>query len=274
MMSATRLLEVNDLSKSFGGLVVMNRLSFSLEEGETLGIIGPNGSGKSTLGKLIKGLLSPLSGQILIDGQALKPGEIPSRVGYVFSNPENQIVSTVVEEDVAFGLENMGMDPARIRLRVAESLTWVGMEAYRHHSPHLLSGGQQQKVVLAGILAMGSEVLVLDEPTSMLDPGQQKEILNLLRKIQERGKKTVLHITHSVEEALGAQDLVVLNRGRVSFYGPAEDFFFGDRRPEWEWGEMPRLFRLIQGLRRRRHPIPAGVRSIEELKRFLLDRKG
>jgi energy-coupling factor transport system ATP-binding protein len=234
--------------------------------------MGPNGSGKSTLGKLIKGLLSPSTGQVLVDGRALKPEEIHPRVGYVFSNPENQIVSTVVEEDVAFGLENMGMDPSIIALRVTESLHWVEMEPYRHHYPHLLSGGQQQKVVLAGILAMESEVLVLDEPTSMLDLKDREEVLKLLQKIHGQGERTVLHITHSVEEALKAQDLMVLNRGRVSFYGPVEGFFFGDRLPESEWGEMPPFFRLIQGLRSLGHPIPPGVRSLEDLKKFLLQR--
>jgi energy-coupling factor transport system ATP-binding protein len=251
---------------------VFVQLSLFIPRGRYVALMGPNGSGKSTLGKLIKGLLSPSTGQILIDGRALKPGEISPRVGYVFSNPENQIVSTVVEEDVAFGLENMGMDPSLIALRVGESLHLVEMEQYRHHSPHLLSGGQQQKVVLAGILAMESEVLILDEPTSMLDRKDREEILNLLRRIQGQGRKTVLHITHSVEEALGAQDLLVLNRGRVVFYGSVEDFFSGVRLPEAEWGEMPPLFRLIRGLRSRGHPFPSGVKSLEELKKYLIQR--
>ena len=195
------------------------------------------------------------------------------RVGYVFSNPENQIVSTVVEEDVAFGLENMGMDPSMIALRVQESLQRVEMEPYRHQSPYLLSGGQQQKVVLAGILAMESEVLVLDEPTSMLDSKGREEILNLLQKIHGQGEKTVLHITHSVEEALRAEDLLIFNRGRISFYGLAEDFFSGDFVPESEWGELPPFFRLLQGLRSRGHAIPPKLRSVEEFKIFLLQRR-
>jgi len=268
------MIELRDVTFSYpnpGGQPkpVFAGLSLFIPPGRYVALMGPNGSGKSTLGKLIKGLLSPSAGQVLVGGQALKPGEISSRVGYLFSNPENQIVSTVVEEDVAFGLENMGMDPSLIALRVGESLHLVEMEPYRRHSPHLLSGGQQQKVVLAGILAMESEVLVLDKPTSMLDLKDREEILNLLLKIQGQGRKTVLHITHSVEEALSAQDLLVLNRGRVFFHGSVEDFFFGERLPEWEWGEMPPLFRLIQELRSRGHPIPSGVRSLEELKEFL-----
>ena len=169
--------------------------------------MGPNGSGKSTLGKLIKGLLSPTSGEVLIGGAPLKPGEISARVGYIFSNPENQIISSVVEEDVAFGLENLGLEPADIARKVQQSLAWVGMEEYRYHAPHLLSGGQQQKVVLAGVLAMGSEILVLDEPTSMLDLQDRREILDLLHKFHSQGNKTILHITHSLEEALRARAL-------------------------------------------------------------------
>ena len=143
--------------------------------------------------------IGKLSGDICI---TLKPGEVSARVGYIFSNPENQIVSSVVEEDVAFGLANRGMDPVRMSLRVEESLRMVRMEAYRYHSPHLLSGGQQQKVVLAGILAMECEVLVLDEPTSMVDLRDRKEILHLFKKIQDGRSKTLLHITHALEEAL------------------------------------------------------------------------
>jgi energy-coupling factor transport system ATP-binding protein len=252
---------------------VFARLNLIIPRGRYVALMGPNGSGKSTLGKLIKGLLPPSAGRVLVDGQTLKSGEIHPRVGYIFSNPENQIVSTVVEEDVAFGLENMGMDPSTIALRVRESLHRVGMEPYRHHPPHLLSGGQQQKVVLAGILAMETEVLVLDEPTSMLDLKDREEVLKLLQKIHGQGEKTVLHITHSVEEALNAQDLLVLNRGRVSFYGLVEDFFSGDLLPEAEWGELPPFFRLIRGLRSRGHAIPPRLRSVEELENILLQRQ-
>lgn len=269
------MIEVRDATFSYPSLrgrpkPVFAGLNLFIPRGRYVALMGPNGSGKSTLGKIIKGLLSPSSGQVFIDGQALKPGEISPRVGYVFSHPENQIVSSVVEEDVAFGLENMGMEPSIMALRVGESLRVVEMEQYRHHAPHLLSGGQQQKVVLAGILAMESEVLVLDEPTSMLDLKDREEILNLLQKIQGQEKKTILHITHSFEEALSAQDLIYLNQGRVSFYGPVEDFFSEDRLPDSTLGELPPLFRLIQGLRNLGHPIPSGVRSLEELKKFLL----
>ena len=250
---------------------VFEGLSFSVPPGRYVALMGPNGSGKSTLGKLIKGLLSPSSGRVLIHDLPLKPEEISPRVGYIFSNPENQIVSSVVEEDIAFGLGNLGMDPSRMSLRVEESLQMVGMEAYRYHSPHLLSGGQQQKVVIAGILAMECEILVLDEPTSMLDLKDRKEILDLFKKIQEKESKTLLHITHSFEEALWAQDLIYLDHGQIAYYGPPEEFMAGNYLPEASRAQLPPIFQLIQGLRERGHSIPPGIRSYEELKETLLE---
>jgi len=247
-------------------------LNLFIPRGRYVALMGPNGSGKSTLGKMVKGLLRPSSGQVFIGGRALKPGELSSRVGYVFSNPENQIVSAVVEEDVAFGLENIGMDPSTMALRVEESLRLVEMEEYRHHPPHVLSGGQQQKVVLAGILAMGSEVLVLDEPTSMLDLQDRKEMLNLFSKVQEEGKRTLLHITHSFEEALTAQDLLYLDGGRILFYGSLEEFFAADGLEDLSAVEIPPLLRLIRGLRTLGHPIPFDIRTLEGLEKFLLQR--
>ena len=269
------MIEFRDVTFSYPSLKgsatpVFAELNLFIPRGRYVAVMGPNGSGKSTLGKMIKGLLSPSSGQVFIGGQELKPGEISPRVGYIFSNPENQIVSSVVEEDVAFGLENMGMDPSAMAWRVRESLRLVGMEKYRHHSPHFLSGGEQQKVLLAGILAMESEVFVLDEPTSMLDLKDRKEILDLLQEIQGRGERTLLLITHSCEEALRAQDLLYLDRGRVSFYGPVEDFFCRDRLHDSSLEELPSLFRLIQGLRSLGHQIPSEIRSLEVLKEALI----
>ena len=251
---------------------VFEGLNLSIPQGRYVALMGPNGSGKSTLGKLIKGLLSPSAGQILIQGVPLKAGEVSDRVGYIFSNPENQIVSSVVEEDVAFGLANRGMDPVRMSFRVGESLRMVGMEAYRYHSPHLLSGGQQQKVVLAGILAMECEVLVLDEPTSMVDLRDRKEILHLFKKIQDGRSKTLLHITHALEEALRAQDLVYLDQGRIYFFGSPEEFLSGNFLPEVTSVRLPPIFQLIRGLRERGHNIPPEIHSYEELRKFLLGR--
>jgi len=248
---------------------VFRNFTLLIPGGSYTALMGPNGSGKSTLGKLIKGLLAPNSGQVSVAGQLLKRGEISPQVGYVFSNPENQIVSSVVEEDVAFGLENTGINPTTIALRVRESLRLVEMEEYRYHSPHLLSGGQQQKIVLAGVLAMDNEVLVLDEPTSMLDFQGRQEILDLLAKIHRQGK-TILHITHSFEEALQAQDFIYLDQGQVLFFSSWDDFFTHSFPENTFQLAYPPILELIQKLRDLGYPIPPSVRSRETLQEYLL----
>ncbi len=235
--------------------------------------MGPNGSGKSTLGKMIKGILSPSSGQILIEGQPLKREEISSRVGYMFSNPENQIVSSVVEEDVAFGLANRGVDSPSMFQRVQESLLLVGMEAYRFHPPHMLSGGEQQKVVLAGILAMETEFLVLDEPTSMLDSQARLEILTLFDQIQHRVPKTILHITHSFDEALMAQELLFLEEGQIRFHGSPWDFLAHHAKFKFSQESCPPFYRILEALRERGHLIPMEIRTEKDLRKFLLEQK-
>jgi energy-coupling factor transport system ATP-binding protein len=251
---------------------VFEGLNLRIPRGRYAALMGPNGSGKSTLGKLVKGLLSPSAGEVRIDGRPLNPGEVSPRVGYIFSNPENQIVSSIVEEDVAFGLGNQGMDPALMSARVEESLRMVGMAEYRTQSPHLLSGGQQQKVVIAGILALECEVLVLDEPTSMVDLRDRREILDLFQRLHEDQGITLLHITHSFEEALQAEELIYLENGRVSFSGAPEKFLTLAPHGGGSDLQIPPLYQLILGLRERGHVIPPGVRSYAELKSFLLER--
>jgi energy-coupling factor transport system ATP-binding protein len=251
-------------------LSVFTGLNLNISQGRYVAIMGPNGSGKSTLGKLIKGILTPTSGAISIHGTRLKTGEVSQRVGYIFSNPDNQIVSSVVEEDVAFGLENAGMDPADISARVQESLRMVGMEAYRESPPHLLSGGQQQKIVLAGVLAMESDILVLDEPTSMLDYQSREEILGIFQKIHLQQNKTILHLTHSLEEALQAQDVLFLRNGQILFHGTWEDFLTHEPKLIFSLGPFPQIFKLIQGLRDLGYCISPKVRTKEDLKKFLM----
>lgn len=267
------MIELRDVTFAYPGKgaahPVFSGLNLLVPRGRFVALMGPNGSGKSTLGKLVKGLLSPLSGEVWIGGERLAPGEISRRVGYVFSNPENQIVSSVVEEDVAFGLENLGVDPAEMARRVKESLGRVGMEEYRYHAPHLLSGGQQQKIILAGILAMESEILMLDEPTAMLDLEDRHQVMALVHQIHVQEGKTVLHITHALEEALLAQDILVLHSGQVSFFGPVDDFLTRKGLP-FSPGEFAPISRLIHGLRERGHSIPLSVRSWEALRDHLL----
>jgi energy-coupling factor transporter ATP-binding protein EcfA2 len=272
------MIEFRNVSFSYStrggaGRPVLHGIDLFLARGRYVALMGPNGSGKSTLGKLVKGLLSPTAGQVFVGERLLPPGEISPSVGYIFSNPENQIISSVVEEDVAFGLENMGLHPVEIARRVRDSLAWVGMEEYRHHAPHLLSGGQQQKIVLAGILAMESQILVLDEPTSMLDLQDRREILDLLEKLHAREGKTLLHITHAVEEALRAEDLILLDKGRIAFFGSVPDFLSQAPWADESKIPLPPLSQLIRDLRASGYPIPAETRSAAELKALLLTLK-
>jgi len=272
------MIELRDVSFSFSSPressgPALSGINLHIPRGDYVAVMGPNGSGKSTLGKLIKGLLSPTTGEVCIGGVPLKPAEISARVGYIFSNPENQIISSVVEEDVAFGLENLGLEPADIACKVQQGLTWVGMEEYRYHAPHLLSGGQQQKVVLAGILAMGSEILVLDEPTSMLDLQDRREILDLLHKFHSQGNRTILHITHSFEEALRARNLILLNKGRIQFSDSVTEFLARERWLEDCGITPPPLQQLIRDLRAHGYAIPPETASVAELKSSLLDLK-
>lgn len=194
-----------------------------------MALVGANGSGKSTLAKCLNALLVPTAGRVLVDGLDTRDPhavwQVRQRVGMVFQNPDNQLVATVVEEDVAFGPENLGLPPAEIRRRVEEALRIVGMWDYRRHAPHLLSGGQKQRVAIAGMLAMRPSCLILDEATAMLDPQGRAEVLQTVDRLTREEGITVVHITHAMEEAAVARRIVVLAGGRVALQGtPAEVF--------------------------------------------------
>lgn len=207
----------------------LDHINIAIGKGEFVAIIGTNGSGKSTLAKHLNALLIPSSGQCLIDGMDTKEQEnvweIRQSVGMVFQNPDNQIVATLVEEDVAFGPENLGVPPKEIRNRVTEALKDVGMEDYRQHSPHLLSGGQKQRVAIAGVLAMRSNCLVLDEPTAMLDPQGRQEVLSTVLRLHREQKITVVYITHFMEEAVAADRVIVMEQGKVVMEGVPKTIF-------------------------------------------------
>jgi energy-coupling factor transport system ATP-binding protein len=190
-------------------------LTFELRAGEYVGVVGPNGSGKSTLVRLLNGLLRADSGSVRIGelDPATEPFEVRKRVGMLFQNPENGLVAPFVEDDVAFGLENLGVERREMRDRVREAIRAVGLEGYERREPHTLSGGEKQRVALAGLLALDPEILLLDEPTSMLDATGRKEILERLERL--RGTRTVLHVTHHLEELLDANRILVLNAGRL-----------------------------------------------------------
>jgi energy-coupling factor transport system ATP-binding protein len=190
-------------------------LTFELRAGEYVGVVGPNGGGKSTLVRLLNGLLRADSGSVRIGelDPATEPFEVRKRVGMLFQNPENGLVAPFVEDDVAFGLENLGVERREMRDRVREAIWAVGLEGYERREPHTLSGGEKQRVALAGLLALDPEILLLDEPTSMLDATGRKEILERLERL--RGTRTVLHVTHHLEELLDANRILVLNAGRL-----------------------------------------------------------
>jgi len=193
----------------------LSGITFELRPGEYVGVVGPNGGGKSTLVRLLNGLLRPDSGRVRVSGHdpATEPFEVRKHLGVLFQNPENGLVAPFVEDDVAFGLENLGVPREEMRERVAQAIRAVGLEGYERREPHTLSGGEKQRVALAGLLAVEPEVLVLDEPTSMLDAAGRREVLEHLEEL--RSRKTVLHVTHHLEELLNADRILVLNRGEL-----------------------------------------------------------
>ena len=213
--------------------VAINNVSLEIEKGSFTVILGHNGSGKSTLAKLFNGMLKPDSGEIIVDGlntlDENNEYEIRKKLGLVFQNPDNQIICTIVEEDVAFGPENLGVEPKEIRRRVDSALTAVGMSDFAKSAPHQLSGGQKQRIALAGILAMEPDCIVLDEPTAMLDPIGRKEVINTITQLNKEKNITVILITHFMEEAENADRVIVMNKGKVVADGtPTENFSLSD----------------------------------------------
>lgn len=247
----------------------LDHINLSIYKGEFVAIIGANGSGKSTLAKHLNALLLPSSGQCLVNeldtADPAKVWDVRQVVGMVFQNPDNQIVATVVEEDVAFGPENLGIAPQEISQRVSYALQVVGMEEYRHHSPHLLSGGQKQRVAIAGVLAMQSDCLVLDEPTAMLDPQGRQEVLATVRLLHEEKKITVVYITHFMEEAVVADRVVVMNRGKVVMEGVPAQIFSQVTQLKKLGLDVPVAAEMAYRLRKHNIKIPEGIITDEEL---------
>ena len=208
-----------DENESAKKTTVFRNLNFSVEKGEFVAVLGHNGSGKSTLVKCFNGINIPEEGDVIVNGYNTKDEEhlldIRQSVGMVFQNPDNQIVATIVEEDVAFALENMGVEPKEIRRRVDDALKTVGMYEYREHAPHKLSGGQKQRVAIAGILAMRPDCILLDEPTAMLDPNGRKEVLKTIKMLNKEFGVTIVLITHYMDEAAQAERVVVMDSGEI-----------------------------------------------------------
>ncbi len=210
-------------------LRVLDGVSLHIERGEFLAVLGRNGSGKSTLAKHMNAILTPTSGTVLVDGidtsDESRLFDVRRRVGMVFQNPDNQMVATIVEEDVAFAPENLGVPRDEIRKRVDEALNVVGMSAFKQHAPHMLSGGQKQRVAIAGALAMRPELLVMDEPTAMLDPGGRAEVIETVKKLNREGGMTVALITHYMDEAVRADRVIVIDNGRIALEGRPREVF-------------------------------------------------
>lgn len=230
MKKDTNIIEIKNLSFQYEGSSkkVLKNLNIDIKEGEFICVLGHNGSGKSTLAKLINAQYIPTEGDILVGNMNTKDDDslwdIREMCGMVFQNPDNQLVATIVEEDVAFGPENLGVPREELRKRVDECLELVGMSEYKRHSPALLSGGQKQRIAIAGILAMNPKCLLMDEPTAMLDPQGRKDILDTVLKLRKMGK-TIIHITHYMEECVNADRIIVINEGNVVLEGTPREVF-------------------------------------------------
>ncbi len=224
------IISAKEVSFSYDKLnKVLKNVNLTINEGEYVAIIGHNGSGKSTLAKLFNGLLSADSGEITVGGLSVKDKanliEIRKQVGVVFQNPDNQLIASIVEDDVAFGPENLGINRAEIGERIDYALSAVGMQKFRHSSPERLSGGQKQRIAIAGVLAIKPKVLVLDESTSMLDPEGRKEILAVVKELNQKEKTTIITITHYMDEVLSADRVIVINKGEIVMQGAPKEIF-------------------------------------------------
>lgn len=247
----------------------VNNVSLDISKGEFLCILGHNGSGKSTMAKMMNGLLIPSSGEVVVLGintkDEVKIWDIRSKAGMVFQNPDNQIVATIVEEDVAFGPENLGVPSLEIRKRVDDALALVEMSDYKKHAPHLLSGGQKQRVAIAGILAMKPECIIFDEPTAMLDPNGRLEVMDTIKKLNKEEGKTVILITHYMEETVEADRIVVMNKGEIALQGTPREVFVQVEKIKELGLDVPQVTELAYELNKEGINIKSDVLNVEEL---------
>ncbi len=274
------IISVQDIYFSYDesdeGQQVLKGLSLEIERGSFVAVVGPNGSGKSTFAKQLNALLLPQKGRVLAEGMDTADDallwDIRRTVGMVFQNPDNQLVSAVVEDDVAFGPENIGVPSEEIRRRVDGALAAVGMTGFEKHAPHNLSGGQKQRIAIAGVLAMQPDVMVFDEPTAMLDPRGRGEIMKIIEELHDSGK-TVILITHFMEEAARADRIVVLRDGRVDADGTPREIFSMSARLHDMKLELPFAVELAKRLREDGLKLPEDILSEEELAEALCSLK-
>lgn len=267
------IIEVNNISFEYiteeDSFKAIDDLSLNIKEGEFLAIIGHNGSGKSTLSKNLNAILMPTKGNILIDGMDTREEEklwdIRQTAGMVFQNPDNQIVATVVEEDVAFGPENLGIKPEEIRKRVDDSLKSVGIYELRDRQPHLLSGGQKQRVAIAGIIAMKPKCVIFDEATAMLDPSGRKEVMNTIKRLNKEENISVIHITHFMEEAVDADRVIVMEKGRKVLEGTPKQVFSRIDMLKKIGLDVPYMTELSKELNKEGLKIESDILTVDEM---------
>ncbi len=267
----TGLIEIQNVSYAYedAAAKALNNVSLTINDGEFVAVVGHNGSGKSTLAKHLNALLLPTEGKVLVDGMDTADEadtlSIRQRVGMVFQNPDNQLVTTIVEEDVAFGPENIGVPGNEIRARVDRALAAVGMEKYAHSAPNMLSGGQKQRIAIAGMLAMQPKVLVLDEATAMLDPKGRRDIIDLVTKLHKENGITVVMITQYMEEVIGADRVAVMSGGELILEGIPKEVFSQDELLHKHRLDVPVMQQLANRLNAHGANLPKSILSVEEM---------
>lgn len=264
------LIELENVSYSYDKKCpALKNFSLKIEEGEYIAVIGHNGSGKSTLAKILNCLVLADEGSVMVDGLTTADKQsvfdIRKRVGVVFQNPDNQLVASIVEDDVAFGPENLGVPRKEIGERIEFALKAVGMEEFRHRSPARLSGGQKQRIAIAGVLALKPKVLVLDESTAMLDPQGREEVLAVVEKLNREQKTTVISVTHYMEEVVRADRVIVLNKGEKVLEGTPEEIFKHEQEIKSYGLELPLATEIANELRARGVDIPKGILTEQRL---------
>lgn len=265
------MIEIQNVSYAYedAAAKALNNVSLTINDGEFVAVVGHNGSGKSTLAKHLNALLLPTEGKVLVDGMDTADEadtlSIRQRVGMVFQNPDNQLVTTIVEEDVAFGPENIGVPGNEIRTRVDRALAAVGMEKYAHSAPNMLSGGQKQRIAIAGMLAMQPKVLVLDEATAMLDPKGRRDIIDLVTKLHKENGITVVMITQYMEEAIGADRVAVMSGGELILEGTPKEVFSQDELLHKHRLDVPVMQQLANRLNAHGANLSKCILSVEEM---------
>jgi len=247
----------------------LQNIDLEIYPGEFVAVLGHNGSGKSTLAKHCNALLVPSAGKVYVNGldssDDSRVWEIRQCVGMVFQNPDNQLVATTVEEDVAFGPENLGIPSKEIQSRVHEALRAVGMEEYRLHSPHQLSGGQKQRVAIAGMISMRPQCIVLDEPTAMLDPEGRREVMETIHRLNDKEKITIVHITHHMDEVIDADRVVIMADGKIALQGTPKEVFSQIELLRSLHLDVPQVTDLAHRLRSKGYELPDGITRVSEL---------